>query len=382
VRFSPPGRTESWEALLDGGAHALEARAALAGVPPGSWPGPEVRVRFSPDGLEERELQGLLESSGARVERSSGDGLALFTGPADGLAELARRLPGAARLAAAWAAAQRPPAPSRVMAVVNTTPDSFSDGGRFLDPARAIERGLQLIEAGADIVDVGGESTRPGAAPVSAAEELERVVPVIRALAGKAAVSVDTSKSEVAAAALDAGATIVNDVRAGTGDPALLSLIAERGAALVLVHMQGTPASMQERPAYADVTREVCRFLRERASAAWRAGIEPHRIALDPGLGFGKRLRHNLELLRALPELRSLGFPLVVGLSRKSFLGTLSGESRPERRDVETAAGVALAAHLGAEWHRVHDARSARAALAIAGGLTHPADSRDRAPES
>ena len=373
MRFSPPGRPESCEAVLGAEARALEARAALAGIAPGSWPRSEVRIWFASAGLAPEELDALERSREMRID-SRGD-LQLLTGPAEGLTDLARTLPGAQRLLAAWENATRPPSSTRVMGVVNATPDSFSDGGRYLDPDRAIEHGLKLIEAGADIVDVGGESTRPGATPVSATVERERVVPVIRALAadGRAAVSVDTSKAEVAASALDAGATVVNDVRAGTTDARLLPLVAERGAALVLMHMQGTPADMQRDPSYRDATREVCGFLRERAAVAWQAGIDPSRIALDPGLGFGKRLEHNLELLRALPELRSLGFPLVVGLSRKSFLGALSGERRAGHREHETSAALALAAHLGAEWHRVHDAGPARAALAVAGGLARGA---------
>jgi dihydropteroate synthase len=261
------------------------------------------------------------------------------------------------------------------MGIVNVTPDSFSDGGEHLDPARAIEHGLRLIEEGAELLDVGGESTRPGAEPVPAELELERVLPVISALAqdGRAVLSIDTTKSEVARAALDAGAALVNDVSAGRDDPRLLALVAERGAGLILMHMQGTPRTMQERPRYADVVREVAQALRASATAAWRAGIETARIALDPGLGFGKLLEHNLDLMRALPELRSLGFSLGLGASRKSFLGRLSDEPNPARRGSETLAAVALGAYLGAEIHRVHEVAPARAALRVAEALSSSA---------
>jgi dihydropteroate synthase len=217
---------------------------------------------------------------------------------------------------------------------------------------------------------VGGESTRPGAEPVPAEVERERVLPVIAALReARARLSVDTTKAGVAQAALEAGAEAVNDVSAGRNDPAMLPLVAEHGAALILMHAQGTPRTMQTAPRYQDVVREVAAHLRERARAAWQAGVEPARIALDPGFGFGKLLEHNLELMRALPELRSLGFPLCVGLSRKSFLGRLTGLEEPRERDEATRAATALAAYLGAELHRVHTVRSVRSALAIARAL-------------
>ncbi|MSR61406.1 MAG: dihydropteroate synthase [Planctomycetes bacterium] len=256
------------------------------------------------------------------------------------------------------------------MGIVNVTPDSFSDGGQQLDPARAIAHGRELLAQGADWLDVGGESTRPGAQAVAAEVECERVVPVVAALAAAGAgVSIDTTKARVARAALEQGAQVVNDVSAGRFDPELLALVAERGAGLILMHMQGTPQDMQRAPHYADVVDEVARHLRARARAAWLAGISPARIALDPGFGFGKDLEHNLALMRALPELRSLGFPLCLGVSRKSFLGRLSGEREPARRGSETLAMLVLGAELGAELHRVHEVAPARAALSVVQAL-------------
>jgi dihydropteroate synthase len=266
--------------------------------------------------------------------------------------------------------------PLRLMGVVNVTPDSFSDGGRFLDPARAVERGLELAAQGADILDLGGESTRPGSRPVPVHEELSRVLPVVERLAKstRAALSIDTTKSEVARAALDAGATIVNDVSAGRSDPGMLALVAERGATCVLMHMQGTPRDMQTRPHYADVVAEVLEFLRERAEAALRAGVERDRIWIDPGIGFGKTVEHNLELLVRLPELHALRFPICLGVSRKSFIAAVEAASgaAPSPADARaggTAAAVALGVLGGASILRVHDvaimAQAARVARAF-----------------
>jgi dihydropteroate synthase len=267
----------------------------------------------------------------------------------------------------------------RLMGVINVTPDSFSDGGAYLDPGRAVELGFRLESEGAEILDVGGESTRPGAEPVSVEEELERVLPVVESLARRtrASISIDTSKSEVARAALDRGAAIVNDVTAGRGDPRMLPLVAERGAICVLMHMQGSPRSMQARPAYGDVVREVADFLRERADAASAAGVDRGRIWIDPGIGFGKTLEHNLELLARLPELATMGFPVCLGVSRKSFIASVetTAGAAPSREDARiggTAAAVALGALGGASILRVHDvavmlqaARVARAFLAV-----------------
>ena len=252
------------------------------------------------------------------------------------------------------------------MGVVNVTPDSFSDGGRFLEPELAIEHGRELEEAGAAILDVGGESTRPGAEPVAAEEELSRVVPVVEGLAGgEAEISVDTSKAAVAAAALDAGAAIVNDVTALRGDPGMAALCAERGARVILMHMRGEPRTMQDAPDYDDVVAEVGSFLGERLEAAVAAGIEEERIWLDPGIGFGKTPAHNLELLRRLPELAGLGRPLVVGTSRKSFIGRIDGSPAQERLGGTVASSV-LAAAAGAEVLRVHDVAEMAQALRLA----------------
>jgi dihydropteroate synthase len=255
------------------------------------------------------------------------------------------------------------------MGVVNVTPDSFSDGGRFLDPERAIEHGRALAAEGADILDIGGESTRPGAAAVSASEELERIEPVVATLAGGggpgAVVSIDTSKTAVAEAALDAGAAIVNDVTALRADPELAGLCAERRCAVVLMHMRGTPRTMQEAPTYDEVVGEVRAFLAERIEFAVASGVAEERIWVDPGIGFGKTVEHNLELLRRLGELRALGRPIVIGTSRKRFLGALTGREVDERLGGTVASNV-LALAAGAEVFRVHDVLAAREALTVA----------------
>lgn len=252
------------------------------------------------------------------------------------------------------------------MGVVNVTPDSFSDGGLYLEPARAIDHGRELAEAGAAILDVGGESTRPGAEPVAVAEELERVVPVVEGLASSgAAISVDTSKRPVAEAALAAGAEIVNDVTALRGDPEMAALCADRGPTVVLMHMAGSPRTMQDSPHYDDVVGEVKAFLAERVEAALAAGVEEDRIWLDPGIGFGKTAAHNHELLRRLGELRGLGRPLVIGTSRKSFLGSADGSPAGERLGGTIASSV-LAAAEGADVLRVHDVAEVAQALTVA----------------
>jgi dihydropteroate synthase len=253
-----------------------------------------------------------------------------------------------------------------VMGVVNVTPDSFSDGGQFLDPAAAIEHGLQLVADGVAILDVGGESTRPGAAAVSEEEELRRVEPVVAGLAGAGAeVSIDTSKAAVATAALDAGATIVNDITALRGDPEMAALCAEREATVVLMHMLGSPRTMQDDPCYGDVVAEVRDFLAGRLEAALAAGIVAERVWLDPGIGFGKTAEHNFELLRRLGELDELGCPLVVGTSRKSFIGRADGSPVDERIGGTIASSV-LAAAEGADVLRVHDVAEVRQALTVA----------------
>ncbi len=252
------------------------------------------------------------------------------------------------------------------MGIVNVTPDSFSDGGLFLDPERAIAHGRELAAEGAAILDVGGESTRPGAEAVAAEVELERTQPVVAALASDGTtVSIDTSKAAVAAAALDAGAAIVNDVTALRADPELAGLCAERDCGLVLMHMQGSPRTMQDDPVYDDVVDDVRAFLAERTEAAVAAGVAEERIWLDPGIGFGKTVEHNLELLRRLGELRELGRPLVIGTSRKRFLGALTGRGVGERIGATVASNV-LALRAGAEVFRVHDVRAVREALEVA----------------
>ncbi|HEX3239081.1 MAG TPA: dihydropteroate synthase [Solirubrobacterales bacterium] len=256
----------------------------------------------------------------------------------------------------------------RLMGVVNVTPDSFSDGGLFLDPEAAIAHGRELAAQGAAILDVGGESTRPGSQPVPEAEELARVLPVVEALAGDGAtVSIDTSKSAVAAAALEAGATIVNDVTA-LRDPGMAALCAERDATVVLMHMRGDPRTMQDAPAYEDVVAEIKDFLSARTAIAVGAGIARERIWLDPGIGFGKTAEHNLELLRRLPELAALGQPLVIGTSRKSFLGKFDGSPAGDRLGGTIATAV-LAAASGADVLRVHDVAEVGQALAVAGAV-------------
>ena len=253
----------------------------------------------------------------------------------------------------------------RIMGVVNVTPDSFSDGGDFLESGAAIERGLRLIEEGADLIDVGGESTRPGAAPVPVDEELRRVVPVVEALAAAGAlVSVDTSKASVAAGAIGSGAIVVNDVTA-LGDPEMAAIVSRHGVGLVLMHMQGSPQTMQVEPSYADVVGEVSGFLVERAAAAEAAGVERTSIAIDPGIGFGKTIDHNLVLLRDLGVLADLGYPLLVGTSRKSFLGKITGRTASDDRDLASAVSVALAIERGADIVRVHNVSGCREAALL-----------------
>jgi dihydropteroate synthase len=260
------------------------------------------------------------------------------------------------------------------MGVVNVTPDSFSDGGLFLDADAAVAHGDRLAGEGASILDVGGESTRPGAEPVSEAEELRRVVPVVERLAGaaRARVSVDTSKLAVAEAALKAGATIVNDVAAFRFAPELAGLVADRGATCCLAHMQGEPRTMHRDPRYGDVVAEVKAFLEERLAFAVAEGVAEQKVWLDPGIGFGKRLEHNLELLRRLDEICAIGRPVVVGTSRKSFLGRITGRPEGDRLPGTIATNV-MALERGATVFRVHDVREVADSLAVAAatvGLT------------
>lgn len=253
----------------------------------------------------------------------------------------------------------------RLCGIVNVTPDSFSDGGRFLDPQAAVEHGLRLVAEGADLLDVGGESTRPGAAEVSAADEIARVAPVIEALARQTSVpiSIDTGKAEVMRAAVAAGAGLINDVRALRGEGAL-DAAAALGVPVCLMHMQGEPRTMQEAPYYDDVVGDVHRFLAERLFACQMAGIDKKKILVDPGFGFGKTLEHNLALLRALARFPELA-PVMVGLSRKSMIAALTGREAPAERAAGSAAAALIAVQRGAAIVRVHDVAVTRDALAV-----------------
>ena len=275
-----------------------------------------------------------------------------------------------------------------VMGVVNVTPDSFSDGVLYIDAGAAIAHGLDLEAEGAAILDIGGESTRPGAEPVDAAAELERGLPVIQGLRERgvrARISIDTSKAPVAAAALDAGASLVNDVTALRGDPEMAELVAARGAECCLMHMLGEPRTMQDDPRYDDVVSDVKAFLEGRMAFATAAGVAEDKILLDPGIGFGKTVEHNLELLARLDELVALGRPVVIGTSRKSFLGRVTGRSVENRLAASIATNV-LAYERGARVFRVHDVAPVRDALIIAGATvrrrwpTTPTTSTTRTP--
>lgn len=253
-----------------------------------------------------------------------------------------------------------------VMGILNVTTDSFSDGGRFIAFDDAVAQGERMLAEGADILDVGGESTRPGAAPVSVEEEIHRVIPVVRELARRAGrlVSVDTSKAAVADEALRAGAHIVNDVTAMTGDPAMAGVVAKHGAGVVLMHMQGSPRTMQQGPRYDDVVEDVARYLEARLAAAVGAGVGADAIVLDPGIGFGKTVEHNVKLLAGLGRLAAAGRPVLVGLSRKSFLGRITGREVGDRL-AASVAGAAYAALRGARIVRVHDVKETCEALQV-----------------
>jgi dihydropteroate synthase len=254
------------------------------------------------------------------------------------------------------------------MGVLNVTPDSFSDGGEFLDPHAAVAHAERMTVEGADLIDVGGESSRPGSYPVDRYEELRRILPVVEALAHRIEIpiSIDTYKADVARAALAAGATFVNDISALRKDPEMAEAVAGAGAEVCLMHMKGDPRTMQDDPRYEDVVDEVRRFLEERLAAAVAAGIGEDRVWLDPGIGFGKTLQHNLELLRRLDEIAAIGRPVVIGPSRKSFIGRLTGRAEGERVAGTLAANV-LAFERGASMFRVHDVAQTRDALAVAG---------------
>ena len=263
--------------------------------------------------------------------------------------------------------------PARIMGIVNVTPDSFSDGGEFLDPARAIAHGRELAAEGADVLDIGGESTRPGAEGVTAEEELVRVAPVVEALTGDDGppVSIDTSKVAVAEAALGLGAAMVNDVTALRAEPELAALCAERRCEVVLMHMLGDPRTMQENPVYEDVVDDIKAFLAERIEFAVSEGIEEERIWIDPGIGFGKTTEHNLELHRRLGELSELGRPISFGSSRKSFIGKLTGAEVDQRLGGSIASNVIAYAN-GAGMLRVHDVAPMRQAVTVADAIIAP----------
>ena len=257
-----------------------------------------------------------------------------------------------------------------IMGVLNVTPDSFSDGERFLQTPQALAQARKMMAAGADVIDIGGESTRPGAEPVDAVEEKRRVIPVIKELAGEALISIDTSKADVAAAALDAGAKIVNDVTGGRGDEAMWPLLAERGAGFIIMHMQGTPRTMQRAPSYRDVVAEVADFFRQQYACALKFGVDPMTLAFDPGIGFGKTLAHNLSLLKNLSRLHVHGRPLVIGVSRKSFLGKISGHNGSiHHRLLPTVAFTSVLRMNGADVLRVHDVEENVEALRVADAL-------------
>ncbi len=260
-----------------------------------------------------------------------------------------------------------------LMGVVNVTPDSFSDAGRCFAPAAAVKHALRLADEGADLLDIGGESTRPGAAPVAADEELRRVIPVVAALAGQTRVplSIDTSKAAVAREALAAGAEVINDTTALGGDPAMPALVARSACGVCLMHMRGSPRTMQDNPVYSDVVGEVFAELRQRRDVAIAVGIEPARIALDPGIGFGKTTAHNLAILRVLGRFQALGCPLLLGVSRKQFIGQVLGDVKAERTAGTIGAALA-AARQGVQILRVHDVAAVRQALMLfeaAGGM-------------
>lgn len=257
---------------------------------------------------------------------------------------------------------------AQVMGILNVTPDSFSDGGKFDTPDYALAHARQMISEGASIIDVGGESTRPGADPVSAEEEIRRTIPVIRSLrAGwDGLISIDTTKASVARAALDAGADIVNDVSGLTIDPEMAHVCAASACGIVVMHMQGRPTGMQDAPAYSDVVAEVAAFFHERHETLTHLGIDPERICFDPGIGFGKTLEHNLTLLRNPDSLPPAGRPILLGISRKSFLAKITPAAESQDRDAPTAALTALARSRGIMLHRVHNVKSNLAALRVA----------------
>jgi dihydropteroate synthase len=261
-----------------------------------------------------------------------------------------------------------------VVGILNVTPDSFSDGGDFLDPEAAAEQAATMLDEGADMLDVGGESTRPGSDPVSQEEEIRRVVPVLKRILSvcpEAVISIDTYRSGTATAALEAGASLVNDVTALRGDPRMVSVVEGAACPVILMHMQGEPKTMQKEPHYEDVVGEVRDFLAERAEYAVAAGVRPENVIVDPGIGFGKNLEHNLALLRNLDAVVDLGFPILIGASRKRFIERITGVQEARDRVSGTVATTVLAYERGATFFRVHDVRANREALAVAEAVFH-----------
>jgi dihydropteroate synthase len=260
-----------------------------------------------------------------------------------------------------------------IMGVLNCTPDSFYDGGAYPTATAAVERARRMVEKGADIVDVGGESTRPGSEPVDAAEQIRRTVPVIAQIRRfwRGSISIDTTRASVAREALDAGADWINDISALRDDPAMASVAAEADSHVVLMHMQGSSRTMQDAPSYVDVVDEVAQFLKERADWAGSQGIKPEHLVIDPGIGFGKDLSHNLAILRSIPRFASLGYPVLIGASRKSFIGRITGDDVEDRLEGSLAAAIWSALH-GADILRVHDVRSTRRVLDVVRALAEP----------
>ena len=263
----------------------------------------------------------------------------------------------------------KPTDPPQLMGILNVTPDSFSDGGKFSGLTAALRQAETMLAEGADIIDIGGESTRPGAEPVPADEQISRVVPAIKAIRSINAavkISIDTMSSQVAAAALEAGADIINDVSGGTADPNMLAFAGQAQVPIILMHMQGTPKTMQDNPHYDDVVSEVMAVLNQRIDAALAAGVKPEHIAIDPGIGFGKRKQDNLELLAHLPRFVELGYPVLLGTSRKRFMGSICNVSEPAELVTATAVTTALGVMAGVQMFRVHDVKANRQALDVA----------------
>lgn len=354
-------------------ARELNARVLRAETGPGGQGEPRYAFGFQPGGLPPDSSAALLALPGSERDSSSDSVLWLR---ASELEELADDDPAAACLHAAWLGSQRVLAAPKLMGILNVTPDSFSDGGLYASTATAVSRAHELVSEGAEWLDIGGESTRPGAPSVPAKEELARVLPVIEALASELDVplSIDTTKAEVAAKSLSAGCRIVNDISGGLFDPEILEVVREHQATYICMHTLGRPETMQQNVDYSDPTAEVCAALRSRVAACLEAKIPLDKIVVDPGIGFGKRLADNLDLIRRLFELRSLGLPLLLGVSRKSFIGQLGGENSADaqNRAGGTAAAIAACVEGGAEFLRVHDVATMSEAARVAYALRSP----------